>query len=486
MPESKMNRYLRRALLWGASNPVSAIGSVLAAGGLILLALFVMLFMVSGDVMNPYYGALGFLGLPMIVVIGGSLIAAGKLIFKGRPQSKPFWIQQLNIENEKKVLTVFGAAIGLFVLFMGLGGVESGKFMNSSKFCGQTCHSVMEPEAAAHANSAHANINCVSCHVGEGVKGLVVSKMRGSWQVIAVITGHFKRPIPAPVETLPSSEDTCQTCHNTEQAPPARIRVYETFKDDEKSGGIVSAIMMNVGSSKKEGAYGVHAHSSKSLRIRYYALDPKREKITWVEARTPAGTKSWSMEGEFPPAIEVVKKTSKGRPIYVVKGKGEMREMDCTDCHNRIGHRFKGAEEIADALIAAGTVDRSLPYAKRVLENALRKAAETPRNAMADMMYDEITAAWPLSPDAENIAGILADEARNYLYPGMNIKWGTYQNLNRHMRDQGCFRCHNQRMKDANGANLRQDCDYCHKTVADHIPREEFEKRLFPPGMRSY
>jgi len=50
---------------------------------------------------------------------------------------------------------------------MGLGGVESGKFMNSSKFCGQTCHSVMEPEAVRTQLGAR-DINCVSCHVGEG------------------------------------------------------------------------------------------------------------------------------------------------------------------------------------------------------------------------------------------------------------------------------------------------------------------------------
>ncbi len=480
MPESWLNKNVRRALFWVASNPVSAIGGVLAGGGLILTALFILVFMASGDMMNPYYGALGFLGLPMLISLGAAIIGIGKFIFRNRDE-RPFWIEQFNIKNEKKALTVFLGTTGGFVFLLGLGGMQSSKFMNSARFCGQTCHSVMEPEAVAHANSAHSGINCVNCHVGEGAKGLLVSKIRGSWQIISLMTNHYQRPIPTPVETLPSSEDTCQNCHNTANSHPSRMKLYPSFKDDRENSRLVSAVIMNIGSSKEGEARGIHAHSSASLKVRYYATDAKRSRISWVEAKTGSGTRTWTLDGESPPDIQVVKKTSKGRPVYILNGSGEVREMDCVDCHNRVGHNFKNAEEVADGLIAAGKIDRSAPYAKRTALRALHVAADGHKETFAEKMNTELAASLPPSGERELMAAMLAAEAKKYLYPHMNIRWGAYENMGRHARDQGCFRCHNQRMKDGEGNHINQDCDYCHKMVADRMPYEEFEKRLFPP-----
>jgi hypothetical protein len=44
-------------------------------------------------------------------------------------------------------------------------GVE---YMESTQFCGQVCHTVMEPEFAAYREGPHSRVARVECHVGSG------------------------------------------------------------------------------------------------------------------------------------------------------------------------------------------------------------------------------------------------------------------------------------------------------------------------------
>ena len=480
MSNSEVNRIVKASLLWLVSNPISAMGTVLSSGGLALLVLFTLVYMSGAQSVNPYYAALGFLGLPLLLLAGVGLIVLGRFIFKGKVDEEPFWIQSLNIRDERKALTIFVLAIMSCVVFFGLSGAQAAKFMDSDTFCGQTCHSVMEPESVMHKKSVHAATRCVRCHVGEGVHGLLVSKMRGAWQVVALMTNHYKRPVSTPVISLPSSEDTCKTCHDTDRKSSPYMKLYTSFKDDKVSSREVSAVVMNLGSSRDGAANGIHAHSSNDLKIRYYTLDEDRRRIAWVEATTPVGTKVWSMEGELPPKLTTIKRTSKGRPIYIVEGSGEMREMDCVDCHNRVGHSFLDAVILVDEILAGGNINPELPYAKKVILKALESAADVPKNAIAEKIYSELSTAWPME-DVDQIAAMLSETANKHLYPRMNIGWEPYEDMNRHSRDQGCFRCHNQRMKDATGKNLSQQCDRCHVMVADHVPFKEWERRIRPP-----
>lgn len=476
-----LNTAVRSALIRLTSNPVSAMGSALAAGGAVLLVLFALVYAASAESVNPYVGALGFLGLPALIVLGAGLAALGEVLYRGRESQEPFWVSQLNIRDERRALKIFGAATAALVVFLSLSGAQAARFMDSSRFCGRACHSVMEPEAVAHENSPHSFVDCVDCHVGEGARGMVVSKMRGAWQVISLVTNSYERPIPAPVATLPSSEDTCSKCHDTRDEPPRRMRIYHTYGDGEESEKLVSAVVMKVGSSRRGAARGAHAHGSEDLKIRYYTLGRERERIVWTEARGPEGKRVWAMEGEEPPVIRQVRRTSKGRPIYIIEGEGEMREMDCVDCHNRVGHEFLRAGDLADELLDKGVVDPSLPYAKLVILKALEKAAQGPKETARRRVAGEVLAAWPTLPEADRIAATVSAEAEKYLYPRMNIGWGAYESLNRHERDEGCFRCHNQRMKNEKGENLAQSCGYCHDTIADRIPYSEWETRLRPP-----
>jgi hypothetical protein len=45
----------------------------------------------------------------------------------------------------------------------------------------------------------------------------------------------------------------------------------------------------------------------------------------------------------------------------------------------------------------------------------------------------------------------------------MNVTWGTHPDNLGHTDAPGCFRCHDDQHKSAEGRVIRQDCDLCHE-----------------------
>lgn len=89
MANSWLNTGLQGFLMWLTANPISAIGAVLVVGGAILLIVFTLVFTIGSELVNPYFGALGFLGLPSLIVAGLGLVGVGKVIFKGKGERSP-------------------------------------------------------------------------------------------------------------------------------------------------------------------------------------------------------------------------------------------------------------------------------------------------------------------------------------------------------------------------------------------------------------
>ena len=73
-------------------------------------------------------------------------------------------------------------AVGIFaltvanVVIVSLASYRGVEYMDSVQFCGQVCHSVMKPEATAHADGPHARVTCVECHIGSGATWFAKSK----------------------------------------------------------------------------------------------------------------------------------------------------------------------------------------------------------------------------------------------------------------------------------------------------------------------
>jgi hypothetical protein len=104
----------------------------------------------------------------------------------------------------------------LTILNLAIFGAASARmlhFMDSAKFCGTACHSVMNPEWVTYQQSPHAHVQCVECHVGEGMGALIDSKINGMWQVISLNFNLYERPIPTPVHNLRPARETCEKCH---------------------------------------------------------------------------------------------------------------------------------------------------------------------------------------------------------------------------------------------------------------------------------
>jgi len=48
------------------------------------------------------------------------------------------------------------------------------------------------------------------------------------------------------------------------------------------------------------------------------------------------------------------------------------------------------------------------------------------------------------------------------VFPEMNVQFGTYPNNIGHIDSPGCFRCHDDEHKSADGRVIKQDCELCH------------------------
>jgi hypothetical protein len=164
---------------------------------------------------HPYIGLLVFLILPGIFVLGLLLIPLG------------IWLRRRSLRGSGKLPAVFpaidlgmpvvrrtlewvAAATVLNLLIVGTASYRGVEYMDSTSFCGTTCHTVMEPEYTTYQNSPHSRVACVECHIGPGAGWFVRSKLSGLRQVVAVTFHTYSRPIPSPVKYLRPARETCE------------------------------------------------------------------------------------------------------------------------------------------------------------------------------------------------------------------------------------------------------------------------------------
>jgi hypothetical protein len=320
--------------------------------------------------------------------------------------------------------------------------------MDSTTFCGKTCHTVMIPEYTAYQNSPHARVECVQCHIGPGAEWLVKSKLSGVRQVFAVALNTYERPIPAPVENLRPARETCEACHWPQKYGEDKLRILPSFGDDETNTAKKTVLLMRVGVIHR-------AHLRDGLEVRYAPKDRKRQEIGWVEVRDRTGRHEVYNNGSPEPS-------------------GETRLMDCVDCHNRPTHAYEMPESALNRALSAGLVSPGLPFAKKTgLE--LLKTASSGDAVMAGFedFYRKNNAGMYASRKEEVIRSARALRAiydRN-IFPDMKVTWGTYPNNIGHQEFPGCFRCHDDSHATKDGLKkISQDCSTCHSMLAMEEP----------------
>lgn len=116
-----------------------------------------------------------------------------------------------------------------------LGGHEADKATESSAFCGAVCHEVHYPEYTTYQESPHSAVPCADCHVGAGLKNMIMAKVRGVKDIIPAMVGGFDRPLSTPLQNLRPASETCEKCHWKEKFTGDMVRVKTTFGEDEKA-----------------------------------------------------------------------------------------------------------------------------------------------------------------------------------------------------------------------------------------------------------
>jgi hypothetical protein len=423
--------------------------------------LFLLPTTMRGEVHNPYNGILAFLLLPVLFFLGLALIPLG-IYWRNKREKQhglyPASFPPLNLKNAefRRLLTFVGVTTFANIVIASQLAYGAVSYMETVSFCGQTCHTVMQPEFTAYQSSPHSRVECVQCHIGPGESWFVRSKLSGIRQVFAVMFHTYETPIPTPVHNLRPARETCESCHWPQKYGEDRLRIINNFGDDENNSLTKTVLLMRIGGGNR--GIGIHGtHLGPGVRIRYGHADPQRQTIPWIEYSGPGG------------------KTVYRAPGTPADGAGlSMREMDCIDCHNRPSHSYKLPERAVNEAMFAGDLSAALPFARKksveILkkEYASRDAAAAQIPAALEAFYRETYPLVYKERQAEVVKtaqSLLAVYNRN-VFPAMKVSWGTYPNNIGHSDFPGCFRCHDDSHSSADGRKVTQDCGACHNLLA--------------------
>ena len=445
-------------LVYLTNNVLSLAGVVLVTASAVLWIVLLPT-LLSGEIHNPYMGILLFMGLPGAFFAGLFLIPFG-MWMKRRRGHLPETYASLDWKNAafRRLIAFVAATTVVNLIIAGQLSYGAVNYMDSVQFCGQTCHTVMQPEFVAYQNSPHARVECVKCHIGPGAAGFAYAKVSGMRQLVALARGNYSRPIHAPVKDLGPASDVCEQCHWPEKFHGDKIVKVSEFSDDEKNTETVTTLTVHVGGgSQRLGiANGIHWHMNVANEIEYVTTDDKRQEIPYVRFKDPQGNvREYFAEGVTPEKIAA----------------GERRRMDCIDCHNRPSHQIAAtAERAVDQAIARGEIPKTLPFVRREVVKALKVehpsqevATEQIATSLREFFRTEQSAAYASNrQDIERaVAGAQAVYSRN-VFPEMKVKFGTYVNNIGHMDSPGCFRCHDDSHKTKDGKAIGQECETCH------------------------
>ncbi len=440
-------------------NPLSIAGAWLATLAAVLF-IFVFLIDLFGLHSNPYFGLIFFLILPMFFVIGLLMIPSGIMIERRRSRRglAPRRLPRIDLNDPIHQRTI-GIVITLTlvnILIVSLAAYRGVEYMDSPQFCGLVCHTVMEPEFVAHGAGPHSRVTCVECHVGSGAQSYVYYKLNGMRQLAHLVQGSYPKPVPSPVHNLRPARSTCEMCHWPEKFHGDKVEIVPEYANDEKNTSSATRLTLHIGGGLPQfglGA-GIHWHTNPQNEIEYVATDDTRQAIPYVRLKDGEG-KVYEFRAADVPASGVPS--------------GEQRRMDCVDCHNRPTHAFFATPERAvDAAMAAGAISPDIPFARQQAVEALkatysdRATAETEIAKRLRAFYRHNGAA---SANGDRHRRLVRSTqtlyARN-VFPAMNVSWGTHPNNLGHTDAPGCFRCHDDQHKTAEGRVIRQDCDLCH------------------------
>lgn len=451
---------------------VSMVGAMLTTVVFPLLLGSIVIDML-GWIENPYFGAVVYMIMGPAFTLGLILVFLGLFFFQGKEEVGLFTLEYLrehfsdptrfNRLRKLVFLGVFLTCINLFIF--ALLGYSGYHYMESVGFCGQFCHTVMNPEYTAYKNSPHSRVPCVECHIGSGATWFVKSKISGARQLAAVAMETYSRPIETPVHGLRPARDTCEECHRPEKFSGNKLVVKDKFLPDEQNSHVQTVLLLKIGSAGERAvsSHGIHWHVAPENRIVYRAVDRSRLNIPEVKLARTDGTQL------------VFRTEDAGAVLQKAGAEAEERELDCIDCHNRPSHVYLPAGRAVDNKILSGEIPKELPFIKKMAMEVVQREYPTQgaaRSAIATELSSWYQKNYPdlIKPNHalldRAIAGVQAAYSEN-VFPEMKISWGTYKNHIGHTDDLGCFRCHDESHVTETGESISMDCETCHVILAE-------------------
>lgn len=424
---------------------------------------------------HPYLAVVVYLILPFAAIGGVILILIGVFWERRRRKRHPGMsippLPKLDLNLPAHQATIVSAVTGIMivVVLLSVTGYQSYQFTESVKFCGLLCHQVMKPEYTTYQHSPHARVACVQCHVGPGADWYVRSKLSGLYQVYAVATHTYPRPIPTPVKNLRPAQDTCEQCHWPAKFFGAQQKTITRYLADEFNSPWQLQMLLKVGGGDpKTGApTGIHWHMNIKSDISYIAVDERREVIPWVRVVDQDGHAT-----EYQSTDQLLSPQQRATAT--------IRRMDCVDCHNRPAHIYRPADQAVEQAFETGRFDRRLPYLKREAVRLLvadyhseanaQQAIRTGLPAFYENEYPTL---------AQEQAAVIAHAAEELVriygvnfFPEMRADWRAYPNHLGHLTSDGCFRCHDGLHKSAAGTVITKNCNACHAILAQGPPQD--------------
>jgi len=445
-------------------NAVSFLGALVAIGS-ILLIIFALALDWSLKSPSPYIGIFTYLVFPAFFAVGAILFLYGmrreslRRRLAGTEEGLPYPRVDLNEPRARtwfSYIVLGGTFLAILITFV---TYNAFLYTESVSFCGTLCHSVMNPEYEAYKASPHARVSCVDCHVGHGASWYVKSKLSGARQVLAVLSRSYPTPIPTPIENLRPARETCEECHWPAKFFGTQLMQIPHFRYNEKNSPeqISIGVKTGGGSDALGGTAGIHWHMIIANKVQYVAVDRQKQEIPWVQALHADGRVEEYTSLDFKGTQEQLSALAKD-------------DMDCMDCHNRPTHTFKPPEAAVDQAMTTGLIPRTLPWAKKVVVDALVRDYPT-REKAHEGMKAEITAYYKekypdvLKARAGDVEKAVVNAVAIYdrsVFPEMKVNWKTYPSNIGHRNWPGCFRCHDGRHVSKSGKVLSMDCTECH------------------------
>ncbi|HBG03963.1 MAG: cytochrome C [Geobacteraceae bacterium GWC2_58_44] len=462
----------------------SSVRNWLSLAGVIIvltsLFMIVFLFIVASVLKDQavYLGLVIYILLPSVMIVGLLLIPVGMLREMKREQREgehpgPGWPRiDLAEPRHRHAFFIFVIGTAIFVLLSAVGSYEAFHYSESTKFCGTLCHSVMEPEYTAHSHSPHAQVACAACHVGPGADWYARSKLSGLYQVYATMADVYPKPIPTPIKHLRPARAVCEQCHWPRKFYGHKLQLRTHYLSDRDNTPWRIGLNLKVGPPQSALGLieGIHWHINPRVRIEYIAADRGRQQIPWVRYTNLDSA-----------VVKVFR--DREQPADSPAPAGEIRTMDCMDCHNRPSHLYRAPAQFIDSAITAGRIPAQLPEIKKVAVRLCTSPYASPDLAMQGIRTG-ITQFYRASyPDLfarqfvlveKGVAGVQQEFSEN-IFPLMGVTWKAYPDNIGHFYFPGCFRCHNGTHQSDQREAISADCNLCHDVVVQGIAGKGIE-----------